>query len=44
MLSGGDTGVLTTTAGTVIDVTDSLLVLGTLAEPIVIRPNVRNQT
>jgi Right handed beta helix region len=38
------TELLLETAATVIDVTDSLIVAGTLAEPVVIRPNVRHQT
>jgi hypothetical protein len=48
-ISGGSTTIeagtelLLETPATVIDVTDSLLVPGTFAEPVVIRPNVRNQ-
>ena len=38
------TELLLETPATVIDVTDSLIVAGTLAEPVVIRPNVRDQT
>lgn len=36
--------ILLETANTVIDVTDSLIAIGTLADPIVIRPNLRNLT
>ena len=38
------TELLLETAGTLIDVTDSLVVVGTPSEPIVIRPNLRNLT
>lgn len=38
------TELLLETAGCVIDVTDSLVATGTLSEPIVVRPNLRNLT